>query len=207
MALDPAVADPQAELHKAGPANGSARSPILRGAAKASIILLALGQERASRLVQHFNADELRRISRSAADIGSVSAPQLESLVEDFAGQFAEGVNFLGTQEELEKLFIGAFSEEQIAEIAAGQTGQTGEPVEMDGIEGEAASDATGSVWEQLANVPETELVAFVAQEHPQIGIFSSALYSRRVARRMSLTTLSAGAFGWSEFRLIFAPS
>ncbi len=122
MASDPAVTDPQAELHKPGLANGSARSLVLRGAAKASIILLALGQERASRLVQHFNADELRRISRSAADIGPVSAPQLESLVEDFARQFAGGVKFFGTQEELEKLFIGAFSEEQIAEIAAGET-------------------------------------------------------------------------------------
>ena len=67
------------------------RSPQrpLNGPAKVAALLLAMGKPLASRLLKHFDQDELREITRSVADLGVVPMPVIEDMIEEFAGNFA----------------------------------------------------------------------------------------------------------------------
>jgi len=64
----------------------------LQGADRVAAILLTMGKAGASRLMKHFDPDEIKLITRSVADLPPVPALQLRSLVEDFATQFAAGL-------------------------------------------------------------------------------------------------------------------
>src|SRR2546430_16779963 len=86
----------------------------LRGAEKAAALLLYMGKPLASRLLTQFDADELKQITRSIAELGAVPAPALETLVEDFAGQFANGADLLGSPDEVQQMLDGVLPPEQI---------------------------------------------------------------------------------------------
>jgi flagellar motor switch protein FliG len=49
----------------------------LRGAEKAAALLLYMGKPLASRLLTQFDADELKQITRSIAELGTVPVPAL----------------------------------------------------------------------------------------------------------------------------------
>jgi flagellar motor switch protein FliG len=100
-----------------------------------------------------------------------MSAPELESLIEEFAGEFAAGVGLLGTAKEVEKLLTGVLPPEQIASI-------------MSGVLGTATG---GSVWEKLSGTPEAALSDCLAKEHPQTAAFVlSKLRPGAAAKAMS---------------------
>ncbi len=110
-----------------------------------------MGKPLASRLLKHFDVDELKQITRSVADLGIVPSPTLELLVEDFAGQFANGVDLLGSPNEVEQMLDGVLSAEQIADVMSDVTGNSNE-----------------AMWERLSNVSETIFGGYLAKEHPQ---------------------------------------
>ena len=122
-----------------------------RGPDKVATLLLAMGKPLAARLLKHFDADELKQITRSAADLGSVSIPMLEELIEEFAGNFSTGVDLFGTASEVELLLNGVLPPEQIADIMADVLG-----------------GSNASMWERLASVPEPVFVSYLTKEHPQ---------------------------------------
>ncbi|VFU06916.1 Flagellar motor switch protein FliG [Methylocella tundrae] len=124
---------------------------FLRGPERVAALLLAMGKPLASRLLKHFDVDELKQITRSVAELGVVPAPTLELLVEDFASQFANGVDLLGSPNEVEQMLDGVLSPEQIADVMSDVTGNSNE-----------------AMWERLSNVPEGTLGAYLAKEHPQ---------------------------------------
>ena len=78
----------------APPAEPAGRKP-LSGPEKVAALLLAMGKPLASRLLKHFDQEELRHVTRSIADLGVVPMPQLEDMIEDFAGQFAHGTGLM----------------------------------------------------------------------------------------------------------------
>ena len=123
----------------------------LRGPDKVAALLLAMGKPLAGRLLKHFDNDELRLITRSVADLGSVGVPALETLIEEFAAQFLSGVDLLGSATEVEELLAGVFSPEQIADIMSDVTGNSNE-----------------SIWERLSAVSESVVAAYIGKEHPQ---------------------------------------
>ena len=123
----------------------------MRGPEKVAALLLAMGKPLASRLLKHFDVGELKQITRSVAELGIVPAPTLESLVEDFAGQFANGVDLLGSPSEVEQMLDGVLSPEQIADVMSDVTGNSNE-----------------AMWERLSNVSETIFGAYLIKEHPQ---------------------------------------
>ena len=63
---------------------GMAQRP-LKGPEKAAALLLAMGKPIASKLLKHFDAADLKEITRSAADLGAVSASALDEAIEEFA--------------------------------------------------------------------------------------------------------------------------
>ena len=115
-------------------------------------LLLAMGKPAAGRLLKYFEPDEIKRITRSATQLGSVSASQLDHIVEMFSSEFANGGGSLvGTLSEVEKLLSGLLPAEQIADILADLRG-----------------DATRSVWERMSSVSESVVASYLVKEHPQ---------------------------------------
>jgi flagellar motor switch protein FliG len=122
----------------------------LTGPEKVAVLLLALGKEKAAHILKRFDADELKVITRSAADLRPITASDLDALVEDFAKRFATGLKFVGTAKELEHLLAAVMTEDEIAEVKSGEQIRE-EPV-----------------WTQLSKIKDEALRAYIGKEHPQ---------------------------------------
>jgi flagellar motor switch protein FliG len=133
----------------------------LRGAEKAAALLLYMGKPLASRLLTHFDAGELKQITRSIADLGTVPVPALEQLVEEFASKFADGADLLGSADEVQQMLDGVLPPEQIADVMSDVTG-----------------NSNHAVWDRLSQVPEAVLAGYLAKEHPQTAAFMRRMLS-----------------------------
>lgn len=134
---------------KPDPKTALSLSP-LTGAEKVAVLLLALGKEKAAQVLKRFDADELKVITRSAADLRPISASDLDQLVEEFAKKFATGLKFVGTAKELEHLLAAVMTEDEIAEVKSGDLARQ-EPV-----------------WTLVSKVKDEVLRSYIAKEHPQ---------------------------------------
>ncbi|MFM9849247.1 MAG: FliG C-terminal domain-containing protein [Hyphomicrobiaceae bacterium] len=123
----------------------------LTGAEKVAVLLLALGKTKAAHILRRFDADELKLITRSAADLTTITAADLDALVEEFAKKFATGIKFIGTAKELENLLVAVMTEDEIAEVKSGGERTKEEPV-----------------WEIVSRLKEDVLRACLTKEHPQ---------------------------------------
>jgi flagellar motor switch protein FliG len=110
-----------------------------------------MGKPAASRLLKHFSTDEIRLITRSAAELGPVSPTQIESLIEEFSAQFSNGASLFGTATEVEKLLSGVLPPEQIAELMADVMG-----------------NSNRSIWDRISTVSESALATYLMKEHAQ---------------------------------------
>jgi flagellar motor switch protein FliG len=122
---------------------------------RVATLLLAMGKPAAGRLLKYFEPDEIKRITRSAAQLGAVSAEQLEHVVESLAIEFADGASLVGTVEEVEKLLTGLLPAEQLSELLA-----------------ELRSNGARSVWERMGSASESVLASYLLKEHPQTAAF-----------------------------------
>ena len=135
--------------HSSGDAREAGRR--LQGPERVAALLLAMGKPLAERLLPHFEPAELREISRSAVALGRVPARELEAVIEDFANQFAQGLNLLVSAREFEDLLTGVIPPEQ-APAAAVEA-----PIAMD-----------TSIWDKVSQLSETVLAEYLLEEHPQ---------------------------------------
>jgi flagellar motor switch protein FliG len=129
-------------------------SGTLTGSEKVAVLLLALGKARSAKLLAKFDAEELKRLTRSAADLRPVRMSDLETLVEEFAQTFSNGVGFAGTVSEVKNLLSGVMTEEQFAAVMADA------PVREE------------PVWERIANLSPETLRSYLGKEHPQTVAF-----------------------------------
>jgi flagellar motor switch protein FliG len=142
----------------------------LHGPERVAALLLAMGKPFAERLLPHFEPSELREISRCAVALGRVPAHELEMLIEDFAGQFAAGLNILVSAREFEDLLTGAIPPEQ-------------PPAET----AEAPSALDPSIWEKISQLAESVLAEYLLKEHPQaIALVVSKLEPAKAAKVMT---------------------
>jgi flagellar motor switch protein FliG len=147
--------------------SGDAR--VLKGADKVAALLLAMGKPVAGRLLKHFDPLELRLITRSASELGSVPTPALEALIEEFSGHFAKGLDLLGNAGEAEQLLNGAFPPEQVADILSDVLGSS-----------------NSGMWEKLAAVPEAVFANYLVKEHPQTAAYVLSKLAPGAAARIS---------------------
>ncbi|TXN60992.1 flagellar motor switch protein FliG [Methylobacterium sp. WL18] len=132
-----------------GPATKVTR--VLSPSEEVAAVLIAMNKATASRLVKYFDNAELKQITRAVAQLGPVSRPQLEGIIEQVTAFFSDGANLIGTAREMEKLLEGNLPPEMIASIMADVLGQ-----------GER------SVWDRISNGGEAALAAYLLKEHPQ---------------------------------------
>ena len=124
----------------------------LKSAEKVAALLLVMGKPLASRLLGHFDPAELKLITRSAAQLGSVPIDVLEDLVEEFAGEFSNGLELRGTLDGAQDLLTGVLPPEQVADIMSDVLGSS-----------------NSSMWEKIAAVPAPALGEYLGRQHPQV--------------------------------------
>ena len=130
-------------------------SRVLKGSDKAAALLLAMGKPVAGRLLKHFDPTELRKITRSASELGAVQTKLLDEIIEEFCAHFSGGLDLLGNAGEAELLLTGAFPPEQVADILSDVLGSS-----------------NSGMWEKLIEIPEDVFAAYLLKEHPQTAAF-----------------------------------
>ena len=121
------------------------------GLHKASILMLALGDEHAGKLFAIMHEDEIKAISSTMAQLGVVHADAVERLCGDFVHNFGATGGILGSFEVTENLLMQGLSKDRVSQI-------------MEEIRGPAGR----TMWDKLANVNETVLANFLKNEYPQ---------------------------------------
>ena len=147
-------------------------SPALRGGReKVAILLLALGDELGTQLLQKFDAAEVKAIMSSAAGISRVEKQDLDLLVDDFAAHFARALG-LGTDfDAVQGMVERAFSPTELSRMLGSQILQAGEPA-----------------WRRFEAGMENALVPYLLDEHPQtIAFILSKLEADFASRCLSI--------------------
>jgi flagellar motor switch protein FliG len=140
----------------AGVAPGKQRGPAtLGGTEKVAALLLAMGRQAAASVLQQFEPQEIRIVTKAAAELRPITAQELESIVEEFAEQFSMGANILGTLGGLEAVLGDVLPPEQVSLIMSDLLG-----------------NSTRSIWERVSSVSENSLASYLSKEHPQTAAF-----------------------------------
>ncbi len=151
---------------------------VMNGAEKVAALLLGMGKPLASRLLKHFDAVELKLITRAAAALGAIPIDTLETLVEELASQFSNGIDLLGSAAEVEHLLGSVLPPDQVADIMS-----------------DALGSSNSSTWVRLSEVPEATLADYVAGEHAQTAaLILSRLTPAAAARTLALLPAAQSA-------------
>jgi flagellar motor switch protein FliG len=129
-------------------------SRALTGAEKVGVLLLALGKQRASGLLKKFNPEELNILVRSAEIMPTITAAELEGIVEEFENQFGQGAPFLGRAEDVRRLVTDVITENRSSDDPADQF------------------IARQDVWSQLAALSDDVLVGHFQAQSPQVAAY-----------------------------------
>ncbi|EWY35884.1 flagellar motor switch protein FliG [Skermanella stibiiresistens SB22] len=139
----------------------------LTGPEKAAIMMLALGEEHATKLFTHMDDEEIRELSQTMANLGTVSSTIIERLFVEFAEQISSTGSLVGTYESTERLLLKVLDNEKVNQI-------------MEDIRGPAGR----TMWDKLANVNETVLANYLKNEYPQtVAVVLSKIKGEHAAR------------------------
>ena len=143
----------------------------LRGAQKAAIVMLALGDEQCGRLFSMMHEDEIRDVSAAMSQLGVVRAEVVERLCLDFMENLGSSGSLIGSYESTESLLMRTLPRERVAQI-------------MEEIRGPAGR----TMWDKLGNVNEQVLASYLKNEYPQtVAVVLSKVRPDHAARVLSL--------------------
>ncbi len=114
--------------------------------------MLSLEQEYSSKLFELMDVDEIKELSLTMANLGTIDAEVVELLYMEFADQLSSGSSSLvGSTASTERLLLQTMEQEQVDMI-------------MEEIRGPAGR----TMWDKLANVNEEVLANYFKNEYPQ---------------------------------------
>ena len=123
----------------------------INGRQKATILMLALGEEQSSKLLGAMHPDEIKDISAAMAQLGSVQASVVEELCIEFSKSIGQQGDLIGSMASTERLLHRALPASRAAQI-------------MEEIRGPAGR----TMWDKLGNVKEEVLANYLKNEYPQ---------------------------------------
>jgi len=123
----------------------------LSGPEKAAILVLSLGEEHTAKIFSLMDDEEIKEISQTMANLGTVSASVVEKLFLDFADQISATGSLVGSYESTERLLSKVLGKDRVNAI-------------MEEIRGPAGR----TMWDKLGNVNETVLANYLKNEYPQ---------------------------------------
>lgn len=139
---------------------------------KAAAILVAVGKSRASRLIGMFKKDELRQLVDAARSLRTIPQPDLQTLVESFEAEFAEGVGLMDSGETMDNILTEGLTEEEI------ETFNSPEEVVVE-EEGDEID-----IWQVLENTEGEALADYMCQQSPQtIALICSRLSTSKTSQ------------------------
>src|ERR1700744_3143537 len=143
----------------------------MSGLQKASVLMLALGEEQAGKLFAMMHEDEIRAISATMAQLGVIHADTVETLCGDFVENFGATGGIMGSFESTETLLMKALPKDRVAQI-------------MEEIRGPAGR----TMWDKLGNVSEEILASYLKNEYPQtVSVVLSMIKPDHSARVLSI--------------------
>ncbi|WP_106409176.1 flagellar motor switch protein FliG [Teichococcus deserti] len=147
------------------------RASGLSGPQKAATLMLALGEERASKLLSRMHDDEVRDVSSAMAQLGSVPAESVEALCHEFAEQIGQAGSLIGSWETTERMLLRSLPRERVTQI-------------MEELRGPAGR----TMWDKLGNVNETVLANYLKNEYPQtVAVVLTKVRPDHAARVLAL--------------------
>jgi flagellar motor switch protein FliG len=143
----------------------------LTGPQKAAILMLSLGEEQSSKLFAMMDDEEIKEISQTMANLGTVNAGVVERLFVEFADQISSTGSLVGSFESTERLLLKTLSKDRVEMI-------------MEEIRGPAGR----TMWDKLGNVNETVLANYLKNEYPQtVAVVLAKIKADHAARVLSL--------------------
>lgn len=141
------------------------------GLDKASILLMSLDEEVASKIFSMMTEDEIRQISQAMSTVGKVEPTTLDDLMTEFTEDISSGKTVVGDINNAKKLLSKALGADKVESILGDIAGPTGK-----------------DTWDRLNNVNEELLSAFLKNEHPQT--VALVLSKMRPSRSAAVLTL-----------------
>ena len=139
----------------------------LSGAEKASIMMLALNDADAGKLLGLLDHQEVMEISQTMAVLGRVEAGVVEQLLKEFGERLAHNGGVMGGFDATEKLLLRVLDADRVA-----------------GIMQEIRGPAGRTVWDKLAHVNEAVLASYLKNEYPQtVAVVLSRIEPAHAAR------------------------
>ncbi len=123
----------------------------MNGADKAAIFLLFIGPEATTRVFEHLDDDEIKKIGQSMAGLGHVSRPVIDKVMQEFTGMTDPSSGFFSQGEEFVKKVLEKSLGPQKAELLM---------LEL--------YSSRGEMVDILANMDGKTIANFLSQEHPQ---------------------------------------
>ncbi len=123
----------------------------LSGAEKAAMMMLSVGEDSAAKLFERMDDEEIRELSQTMANLGTMSSDIVEKLFMEFVQQISTTGTLTGSFDSTERLLNKVLGDERVDAI-------------MEEIRGPAGR----TMWDKLANVNEEVLANFLKNEYPQ---------------------------------------
>ena len=142
----------------------------LSGAQKAAIMILSLGKEGTAKIWEQLDDEEIKEVSQTMANLGSINADVIERLFVEFANQMTSGSSLVGSFENTERMLGKSMPRERVELI-------------MEEIRGPAGR----TMWDKLGNVNESVLANYLKNEYPQtVAVVLSKIKSDHASRVLS---------------------
>ena len=143
----------------------------LSGAQKAALLQMSVGEESATKIFALMHDDEIKEISQTMANLGTVSSTVIERLFVEFADQISSTGALTGTFETTERLLGKVLDKSKVDQI-------------MEEIRGPAGR----TMWDKLSNVNESVLANYLKNEYPQtVAVVLSKVRSDHASRVLAM--------------------
>lgn len=123
----------------------------MNGCDKAAIFLLFIGPDATSKVFDHLEDDEIKKIGQSMAGLGHVTRPVIDTVVQEYATMTDPASGFFSQGEEFVKKVLEKALGPQKAEILL-----------------QELYSSRGEIVDILANMDGKTIANFLSQEHPQ---------------------------------------
>lgn len=144
----------------------------IRGVEKASILMMSLNEDVATKIFAMMTEDEIKQISQCMSGLGKVDTQQVENLVSEFSDEISAGKSLVGDANSAKKLLTKALGAEKVDSIMGDMSG------------GGGGKDT----WEKMNNVEDEVLATFLKNEYPQTAaVILSKLRTAKAAKLLSI--------------------
>lgn len=143
----------------------------LSGPEKAAMLMMAVGEENAAKMFALMDDEEIKEVSQTMANLGSVNSNMIERLFAEFAENISSTGSLVGNYDSTERLLLKVMNKERVDSI-------------MEEIRGPAGR----TMWDKLGNVNEQVLANYLKNEYPQtVAVVLSKIKSDHAAAVLNL--------------------